>query len=251
MKARLIDSASREAAAYFSAYTLPLGLKAKSTNMPWDETRRGTFSLINAGERKVMVTCYHVWEALERLRSSNADAQLVGYFISALGLVEVFGFRLIDQEKSVLDVAVFVGHEEPLEIPDRKFIDFQGNYCPDVVVGDQVLVVGYPGHGTSITPKIADFGYTHLLLPASAVSPDRIVLADEQGQRVFTHYDDPQCDHMDLGGLSGSPAFVLRDQRYFFAGIVIECSERDQTMMVSRLGCLRPDGTLDPAMLPP
>lgn len=249
-EAQPINGASVEAADYFAQYTVPLGVKSRGSSLPWDKMPRGTFSLIDAGDCRVAVTCFHVVESLNRAREVEGDAELVGYVSFAQGLIELFGYKLIDGDPN-LDIAIFIGNGDSLEIPGRRFIDFQGCYCGDVSQGEPILIVGYPGAGASVTPVLADFGYMHLLLPVSSVSDHRLVLANEQGTREFEYFDDPHKKEIDLGGLSGSPAFVLRNGRYYFAGIVTDCSERDQTILVSRLGCLDRNGTLNRSLLPP
>ncbi len=78
--------------------------------------------------------------------------------------------------------------------------------------------------------------------------------ANEDGDRRFFHHDDPDFLGVNLGGLSGSPAFVIRDNQTRFAGIVTECSNtecsKDVTIFISRLGFLNPDGTLDHTAIP-
>jgi hypothetical protein len=132
-----------------------------------------------------------------------------------------------------------------VELPGRQFIDFESSYLADPAVGEPVSVVGYPGAAVTVTQKTADFGFMHIGFMASCVSEQRIILANEHGGRRFTHYDDPTCSRITLGGLSGSPAFVHRDQVPRFVGIVTDSSDKDQTIIISRLGCIKHDGTLD------
>src|SRR5947208_240113 len=97
---RSIDATSPEAGYYFSRYTLPLGLKTKKSNMPWDDpTRRATFTLIRTRDRHIFVTCCHVLEALRDLETQDPDAEIVAYQVSAPVLVELNGFEAIDKER--------------------------------------------------------------------------------------------------------------------------------------------------------
>ncbi len=164
-------------------------------------------------------------------------------------VAELTGFDLIDSEES-LDVAVFRGLEDRVELPGSEFIDFPSSYLADPVPGDHVTVVGYLGANVKVTRRKARFGLMSLDLSASSVSEKRIVLANEHGERQFVHYEDPTCHGIPLGGLSGSPAFVDRSGRARFVGIVTDGSDKDQTLLISRLGCLRPDGTLDRNLIP-
>ena len=236
--------------AALSRHTLPLGLKADSSDLPWNKVERATLTLVRTAERDVFVTCFHVLRELEKMRKQNASAQLVAYTGSRVGLAELTGFDLIDSDERSLDVAVLGGLEDRVELPSLEFIDYKSSYLADPVPGDCVSIVGYPGANVNVSRNKALFGLMHLGLIASCVSDKRIVLANGHGGREFIHYDDPTCQRIPLGGLSGSPAFVHRDGQVGFVGIVTDGSERDQTVLVSRLGCLNEDGTLNRNLIP-
>jgi hypothetical protein len=165
------------------------------------------------------------------------------------GLAELNGFTLLDHSKQ-LDVAVFRGLSDTVQLPGLQFIDYESSYLADPKVGEPVSIVGYPGANVTVTQKRADFGFMHIGFMASCVSEQRIILADEHGDRWFTHYDDPAISRIPLGGLSGSPAFVHRDNLARFVGIVTDASDKDQTIIISRLGCIKRDGTLDHNAIP-
>jgi hypothetical protein len=164
------------------------------------------------------------------------------------GLAEFNTFHLVD-ESELLDVAVFCGLGNTIELPDHDFINYRSSYLPDPKPGDGVTIVGYPGANITLTPALADLGYMQIGFIASCVSDRRITLADESGQRKFTDYSVPPRPKISFGGLSGSPAFVIRHQRPRFVGILTDADSYD-TIFVSRLGCLNPDGTLDHLSIP-
>jgi hypothetical protein len=89
-----------------------------------------------------------------------------------------------------------------------------------------------------------------LIFPASSISDRQIVLADEEGNRIFQDFIKPETTQIGLGGLSGSAAYILRDFIYRFVGIVKECQERNHTIIISRLGCLTSDGRIDRLQMP-
>ena len=106
----LIPAASDEAARILSRYTLPLGLKSRSANTPWDGAERATFTLVQAGEMHVFITCFHVLNRLREMQKRDSSAQLVAYAVMKdgwpRGLAEFNTFHLVD-ESELLDVAVF------------------------------------------------------------------------------------------------------------------------------------------------
>lgn len=248
----LIPAASDEAAGILSRYTLPLALKSRSANTPWDGAQRATFTLVQAGEMHVFITCFHVLKRLREMQEQDSSAQLVAYAIMKdgwpRGLAEFNTFRLVD-ESELLDVAVFCGLANTVELPNHDFIDYRSSYLADPKPDEGVAIVGYPGANVTLTPSLADLGYMQIGFTASSVSERRIILANERGQRRFTDYATPPRPRISLGGLSGSPAFVIRNQRPRFVGIVTDSDSYD-TIIVSRLGCINPNGTLDHLKIP-
>jgi hypothetical protein len=246
-----IDEDAVKAIAWMlSRHTLPLALKLDSGDLPWERVERATLTLIWTGYRHVFVTCYHVLNRLLELRKRNPSAEMVAYTGSGNGLMELTGFRLIDADQRSLDVALFGGLEDRVSLPGLQFIDYHSSYLADPVPGDFASIVGYPGANINVTTSKASFGYMHLGLPVSCASDKRIVLADEHGTRDFRHYENPTCRGIPLGGLSGSPAFVYRNGQPRFVGVVTDSSDRDQTIFVSRLGCINADGTLNRNLIP-
>lgn len=246
----LISAASELAATLLAKHVLPLGIKSDSKDFPWHETKRATFTLLQLAKRNVFITCSHVLSALHEIQAQNASAQLVAYLTSATCLVELDGFTIVDNDSHSLDVAIFRSAEDNIALPGMRFIEYASSYLPDPTPGEPVSIVGYPGKNVAISKANADFGFMHICFRASSVSARQIILANEHGDRDFFDYDDPTRLGVGLGGLSGSPAFVVRAQRYRFVGIVTECSDKDQTIIISRLGCLNPDGTLDHNAIP-
>lgn len=246
----LVPATSAAAASLLSKHTLPLGLKATSDNLPWAKTERATFTLLWTGQRDVFATCFHVLKKLREMQKTNPSAEIVAYMAGSPGLAELNGFVLLDYSER-LDVAVFRGSEDVVELPGLNFIDYELSYLADPAVGEPVSIVGYPGATVAVTRQKAKFNFMHIGLMASCVSEHRITLANETGGRQFTHYEDPTCSKISLGGLSGCPAFMHRDQTPRFVGIVTDSSDKDQTIMISRLGCIKRDGTLDHNAIPP
>ena len=238
---------SEEAALYLSRYVLPLGIKANGEDLPWEKMNRGCFSLINTGERDVFVTCHHVFEHFENLLSENENAEIVAYAQNAPVLIELNGFTILDKNRAPLDVAIFIGREASVSVPGSQFFELQ-RPGPDVKKGDPIMVVGYPAANVSVSHTFADFGIMQFLVRASSISDHRIVLANEFGDRIYNDFCDPPRSREDvpLGALSGSPAFHIGDDgEYSLVGIVTDGEHESGTILISRIDCLLPDGTID------
>lgn len=125
---------------------------------------------------------------------------------------------------------------------------------PQSLFGSPKKPHGYPGKNVSIVGRKADFGVYVMLARIASVSDRKITLADEFNEWTFLDRDDPELNGIPLGGLSGSPAFVVRNNTFAFAGIVTDCSDCEppqrQIISISRLHWLNPDGSLDHAAIP-
>ena len=248
---QVVPVGSEEAAHFLSRSVVPIGLALREDSKPWEKTRRATATLLRLKKRDIWVTCCHVWEGLQGLRRENSTARIVGYLIDTRSkvLCVLKGVELIDKERPSLDVATFRGIEDRVHLPGMRFINYERSYLPDPKIGEAVVIVGYPGVNVEVTEERCDFGYMHLVLRCSSVSERQIVCVDEQRTRIFCDHVGSNTTGIELGGLSGSAAYVLRDGYPRFVGIVTECSRSDvaleQTVCISRLGCILPDGTLD------
>jgi hypothetical protein len=244
-----IPTDSPTTAHFLACHTLPLGIKKDATDRPHQVVARATFSLLEISAKRFFVTCAHVLDKFEEIQVEYPNAQLAAY-TTIPHFTELFGFNLVDSESKILDVAIFRGLEDIIELPSRNFIPYKGSYLDDPGVGEYVCIVGYPRENVDVTEHKADLNYTQLILPISSVSDRHVVLADETGERKFHDFFEPENTSIDFGGLSGSAAYVLRNFIYRFVGIVKECHERDHTILISRLGCLNPDGTIDRSRMP-
>ena len=245
----VVPTDSAETAHFLACHTLPLGIKKDAQHAPHQVVARATCSLLEISKKHFFVTCAHVLDKFQEIQIEHPGAQLAAY-TTVPHFTELYGFSLVDSESEILDVAIFRGQEDRVELPERSFIPYNGSYLADPVKGEYVCIVGYPSENVEVTEGRADLNYMQLIFPISSVSDRHIVLADETGQRRFRDFIEPQKMGVDLGGLSGSAAYVLRNFIYRFIGIVKECNERDNTILISRLGCLNPNGTIDRSRMP-
>jgi hypothetical protein len=173
-----VSADSPEAAHFLACHTLPLGIKKDAGHPPHSVIARATCSLLEIGNKHFIVTCEHVLTKLQEIQSDYPNAQLTAY-TTVPYFTELFGFRLVDSESEILDVAIFRGQEDRIELPERFFIPYFGSYLADPVIGDHVCIVGYPSENVKVVERRADLDYMQLILPISSVSDRHIVLADE------------------------------------------------------------------------
>ena len=207
-------------------------------------------TLLRVGQTHCSVTCWHVYEKLIELNVRHEEAAIVGYLIGTKNLIELNGYRLIDHDARTLDVAILGGNSEEIFLPGKWFIDYETSVLLDPQIGEPVSIVGYPAEDTAIIGNaLADFAYTHLLFPISSISDRQIILADVGGTRVRKFYGAGQAGPMEWAGISGSPAFVIRNGLARFVGIFKE--EISGTIIISRLNCVGLGGFLDRSLMPP
>ncbi len=185
--ARRVPADSSETAHFLACHTLPLGIKKDAQHAPHQVIARATCSLIEIGKKHLFVTCAHVLDKLQEIQAEYPNAQLAAY-TTVPYFTELFGFSLVDSESEILDVAIFRGQEDRVELPERSFIPYEGSYLADPVIGEHVYIVGYPGENVEVTEGRADLNYMQLIFPISSVSDRHIVLADETGQRHFRDF---------------------------------------------------------------
>src|SRR5262245_57717555 len=106
-----IRTDSPRTAHFLACRTLPLGIKKHANDPPHQVIARATFSLLDLWGRHHFVTCAHVLNKLEETQATYPDAQLAAY-TTVPRFIELFGFRLIDSESKILDVAIFRGQED-------------------------------------------------------------------------------------------------------------------------------------------
>lgn len=182
-----------------------------------------------------------------RARLQDGGAEIVAYAQNAVRLVELNGFVAKDKNCAPLDMAVFVGREDRISNPGSTFFELS-RPGPVIRVGDPNLVAGYPAANVSVPTTAAEFGIMQLLHCASSVSEHRIVLANGLGDRIFHDFRDPprSREEVEPGALSGSPAFHLKENgEYSLVGIVTDGEQQSGTILISRIDCLLPDGSIN------
>src|ERR1700761_4575393 len=109
----------------------------------------GSFGLINTGKKKLLVTCYHVWEELKKLRNAYPELKFSICIPkeNPVALPEISSM-LIDEDKRC-DLVTFdmdslasfcVSH-------GLDFFNMQHNPPPKLSDGDTVYLIGFPGKG--------------------------------------------------------------------------------------------------------
>src|SRR5438128_2744949 len=179
-----------------------------------------SFALVDVGQRKVLVTCSHVWEDF---KEKNRQNPALGIFLRLTGPCtdRLSDNQLIDCDKS-LDVVTFDMGPMLAVCEGRKFFPLTRHPSSRVKKGDCLVCYGYPGVFRTGTEQGLKIGHVCYTICVSDVSGVRF-LADISKARP----DGPpevveRCSSNPHGGMSGSPCFLVPGDPPKLVGFVTE-----------------------------
>jgi len=216
--AAFVKSLANEMLTYCGPIFIAPGLRT----YPKEMIDNGTYSLVDTGQRRLLITCNHVWQAFLERRAEYPESVL------ALNLGEGTGSiafahperQLIDTD-STLDLAVF--DFEPNQIrTDGVMVNHQKDWFPvrqwpiaKVRDGEHVMLMGFSGKRVKKVGMLCTFVTQVLPLSLSGVGSREMYIFNE-GENTEVFNDMKNW----LGGLSGSPAYVLGKDGASLVGFV-------------------------------
>lgn len=242
------------------AFCGPIFIAPGIDTYPAQVIDNGTYSLIDTGQRRIMVTCHHVWQAFLDCRADSPKAVL------CLSLGEgdaniAFTFperQLIDTDPD-LDLAVFDFGPNQLLVNEAR-VNHQKNWfriqqwpIPKASNGDYLVLMGFPGKRVKKDGRLCQFTTQAIPLKLSGVGHKELLILN-QAENVEVFNDIKNW----LGGLSGSPAYTLNPQGASLAGFVKAGYKRPDSvspntgknslfagsLLLTHAQFLQPDGTL-------
>jgi hypothetical protein len=220
----------------------------------------GTFSLIDTGERRLLITCHHVWQAYLDCRTKNPDAILgINLGDGDASIAFAFPGRQLIEADPDLDLAVFdfePGQIRVNGVPVKHQKDwFPARQCPIPKIGEgqYVALMGFPGKRITKEGMLCTFSTQVLPLKVSGVGRKQLYILNE-GENAEVLNDIKSW----LGGLSGSPAYALGEDGASLIGFVKsghkpseDAGSHDSifsgSLSLTHACFLRRDGTLDRA----
>lgn len=194
-------------------------------------TANGSLGLVDTGIKKLLVTCFHVWDEFQKARLQNPELKMCLCLDPANPVVFAPSGPL--GEDSKLDIATFDMDSLLPACGGRKFYPLYQNPPRRVEVRDKLFFIGFPGHLRVESPEFIQFGRAPFATGVSSVSDFRF-LSDTSNLR----YSPKQ-----FGGISGCPCFLVREDRpIHLVGFATSFMLSNLQFVHAR--CLRPDGTI-------
>jgi hypothetical protein len=170
----------------------------------------GSYGLVDTGTRKLLITCWHVWDEYLKLRESDPALRML------LGLdrkppVVFAPAEPLGQDEHV-DVASFDLEALQSVLGDRRFYPLRRNPSPAVHAGDKLALIGYPGWFRVETDQGVQFGRFAYGINVSDLSGLSLVADISEMRFIYDREQQPE-DTNQHGGISGSPCFLIRDKR--------------------------------------
>lgn len=199
----------------------------------------GTFGLVDTGPKKLLVTCHHVWEEFVRLQSQNQDLKFL-VCLDRKPPVVLNPAQLIEANKD-LDIATF--DLAPLlgACSGRSFYPLHTKPAPALQKGEKLVIAGYPGTFRRDETGFVEFGRVLYLITVADTSGLKFAADISRAARVQLREQRKLDDNLH-GGISGSPCFVLRQNRLELSGFT--SSESLGALWFSHASCIGPDGKI-------
>jgi hypothetical protein len=191
----------------------------------------GSFSLVDTGKKKLLVTCYHVWDEFRNAKLNDPELKMC-LCLDARNPV-VFTPNASIDESEQLDIATF--DMEPLlsACGERKFYPLHQAPARQVKAGDKLFFIGFPGYLRVDSPEFIAFGRAPYATGVSGVSGSGF-LSDITNLKLEPHQ---------FGGISGCPCFLVREDRPIQL-IGFATSTALSYLHFVHARCLKPNGTI-------
>ncbi len=230
-----------------SPYCGPLFFARSLETAVGNVVANGSFGLVDTGKKKLVVTCCHVWDDYQNLRKSDSELRML-ICLDRKPPVVLDSIAPIDQDPK-LDIATFDAASLQGACGDRKFYPLNLNPPPRIHKGEKLAFIGYPGRFRSETELGVHFGRFAYGVNVSDLS-GLSVIADISIMR-FIYDQSPilQDSPNQHGGISGSPCFLVRNQRKPQL-VAFATSVGLDLIHLTHVHCLNPDGTINTGQPP-
>jgi hypothetical protein len=198
-------------------------------------TANGSFGLVDTGSKKLLVTCYHVWDGFQKARLENPDLMMCLFLDK--GKPVLFAPAKPIGEDQKLDLVTFDMESLLDACSNRKFYLLNQNPAPRVKKGDVLAFIGFPGNKRIEFDDTLGIGRT----------PYAVLCCSSDGLRFQSDVSNVRTqppEPKQFDGISGCPCFLVRGGRPiqlvgFATGFWMNL------LFFTHARCLNLDGTLN------
>ncbi len=211
-----------------------------------DVITNGGFGLVDTGEKKLLVTCHHVWQGFLQEREQNPKARM--YVCLHERLPVAFDKCEPIGQDATLDIATFDISPVLGACGEHKFFPLNQNPAPRVASGDKLVLLGDQGIFRSLTDAGLEFGVTTYLVRVSSVDGLRFHTSISNIKSKYVRRPVRVPESSPHGGISGSPCFLIREDRPCqLVGFVT--GDWMNYLCFAHASCLNPNGTIKKAAI--
>jgi hypothetical protein len=230
-------------------YSAPLYIFSKSNFTTQDLLDRATVAFVNTGHDKFLITCHHVWEKFRQLKTLNPHTVMATTIGPNYSLVVLDGLRYVDGDSKFLDLAILRLPDPEIVCSDR-YSYYPAEHWPNEPArqGNLVCLIGYAAQHCQVGENFIRFGTVRICDFATRVTDRHVSIRDDQGERQqYNHEEGIEPLQGELGGMSGSPAFVFRRGKFELIGFFTDgFGATNGQMLLSHAHFISPDGKLKP-----
>jgi len=198
----------------------------------------GSFSLIDTGQRRLLVTCHHVWEDFKKLRNEHPNL-MFGVCLDFNNPIVIYDIddALVDEDKRC-DLATFdiASLSKICTAGGLEFFNLHVNRPPKLEEGVTIYLIGFPAKGRQDDTNSIGF-------PRQAIG----VAATHVGDlSFFSDVTTLQKDKTDFAGISGSPCFLVTENRPVrLVGFTTGYAPNNMNMLqFTHARCIQPNGII-------
>ena len=237
----------------------PIFVCARIDSPPETVDDSGTCGFVYTGKRKLLITSRHVIKSFRDLKASKGAAVLA-VNVGPGNTIALLEIAVVDEEEHFLDLAVLdFPHLDTCGSPCNKDYFFIQFFPPPIPkAGEALSLVGYPGVLRKTSERHGSFSPVSIGYTISSASDRQIVLADEHGDRKTVGGGFSSTEEVPLGGFSGSPGYIIRNDGAHLVGVLRAGSKEQAGLPINLPGViflspthyLTEEGTLDRKRMP-
>jgi hypothetical protein len=213
-----------------------------SLTPPVEVLRNGTYGLVDTGEKKVMVTCHHVWDYLNEARQIHPKAE-IAMNLAPGQTIAISDAKIIDADRD-LDIVVVDLKLRDNDFFQKEFFRIPNQPTASIKAGEAIAFAGYPETEFLCSENRGTFRSAFFGLHVTGVSDRSILLLNDQNDRSLIGLYGEPLSPIKTSGVSGSPAYRLGASGLELIGLVKGGSSTDGLFQLTKICCLNPDGKI-------